>query len=330
MGQNFSGDIHYSLTAIPGLTVGHWTDLEAATGCTVILCPAGAVAGVDVRGGAPGTREIALLAPTCTVEHIHAIVLSGGSAFGLAAADGVMHWLEEHGYGFAVGPAKVPIVPAAIIFDLHLGRADRRPDAVAGYTACVAATAGPVAEGTVGAGTGATVGKLLGIQQATKGGVGTAGKRIGTEIVVAALAVVNPVGEVFDPRKQQVIAGVRNPQNRGFASAMALLEERIAQPTSGLAASNTTLAVVATNVALTKSGATKVAQMAHDGLARTIRPVHTESDGDIVFALSLGNQPGAAGVVGAVAAEVLAEAILRAVENATALHGIPATRDLSF
>ncbi len=328
MGNRQKCDMFNALTDIPGLKVGHWTNLEAGTGCTVILCPEGAVAGVDVRGGAPGTRELALLDPVCVVEKVHAILLGGGSAFGLAAADGVMRWLEEHGYGFNVGVAKVPIVPAAILFDLPLGRADVRPDAAAGYAACQTATTGRVLEGNVGAGTGATVGKLLGFQQAMKGGLGTASKQIGRGLVIAALAVVNAAGDVIDPQTQQIIAGARNPLVGGFADSMKFAESTVGQTLHALTGlSNTTLAVVATNAALTKTGATKVAQMAHDGLARTIRPVHTQIDGDLVFAFSLGEQVADAGLVGAIAADVLGEAIMRAVRAAEPLHGIPAAKD---
>ncbi|MEP7198613.1 MAG: P1 family peptidase, partial [Chloroflexota bacterium] len=265
-----------SITDIPGLNVGHWTNLDAATGCTVVLCPQGAVAGVDVRGGAPGTRETDLLDPTCTVEQVHAIVLSGGSAFGLAAADGVMRWLEERGIGYDVGVAKVPIVPAAILFDLGIGSARVRPTAADGYAACEAATAVAVAQGNVGAGTGATVGKMRGMKQAMKGGLGCASRQIEGEVIVAALVVVNAVGDVVDPRAGQIIAGARNADSNGFVN-----EDTIRDAVSSIAPlTNTTLAVVATNAAITKSGATKIAQMAHDGLARAIRPAHTAMDGD--------------------------------------------------
>lgn len=321
--------MHNDLTDIPGLQVGHWTNLEAATGCTVILCPAGAVAGADVRGGAPGTRELALLDPVCTVERIHALLLAGGSAFGLAAADGVMRWLEERNIGYDVGIARVPIVPAAILFDLPIGSPLVRPDSAAGYAACVAASAGPLTEGNVGAGTGATVGKALGLKCACKGGLGSASVLLPGGGRVAALAVVNAFGNIHDPQSGQAIAGARqlDGQERccGFADPVAILAERA---NLSFAATNTTLAVVATNVTLGKAGATKVAQMAHDGLARTIRPVHTAIDGDIVFALSLGNQAGDANLVGAVAADVLATAVVRAVLAAETLYGIPAARDL--
>ncbi|MCC9078829.1 P1 family peptidase [Litorilinea aerophila] len=322
--------MYNSLTDIPGIQVGHWTNLEAGTGCTVVLCPEGAVAGVDVRGGAPGTRELALLDPVCTVEKVHAVLLAGGSAFGLAAADGVMRWLEERGHGFDTGVARVPIVPAAILFDLNLGRSDVRPNAEAGYAACMAAGGGPVAEGTVGAGTGATVGKMLGFKQATKGGLGTASKQIGKGIVVAALVAVNAVGDVIDPATGQILAGARRPLIGGFADSMKFAESSLGQILRAQSSGeNTTLAVVATNVALTKSGATKVAQMAHDGLARTIRPIHTPLDGDTIFALSLGDRQGDPGLVGAVAAEVLATAVVRAIRAATGLHGIPAAQELN-
>jgi L-aminopeptidase/D-esterase-like protein len=317
-----------SLTDIPGIQVGHWTNLEAATGCTVILCPAGAVAGADVRGGAPGTRELALLDPLCTVERIHALALAGGSAFGLAAADGVMRWLEERGVGYDVGVARIPIVPAAILFDLPIGSATVRPDAAAGYAACLAATTAPVTEGNVGAGTGATVGKFLGFGRASKGGLGGASRALLDGSLVAALAVVNAAGNVVDPANQRILAGVRRVDGRGFVDVLQEAPERIGQPIRELKTlSNTTLVVVATNVALSKTAITKVAQMAHDGLARAIRPVHTAIDGDIVFALSLGEEQGDASTVGAVAAEVVANAVVRAVQAATTLHGIPAGQE---
>ena len=317
-----------SLTDIPGITIGHWTDLDAATGCTVILCPDGAVAGVDVRGGAPGTRETDLLNPTCMVEQVHAICLSGGSAFGLAAADGVMHWLEEQGYGFDVRVARVPIVPAAVIFDWAMGRADVRPDAAAGYTACAAASAGAAAEGNVGAGTGATVGKMLGYPLGMKGGLGTASRQLENGVIVAALAVVNAAGDIVDPRTGQIVAGSRRADGTGFADIVGTLAGGGATSRDSWSVRNTTLGVVATNVALTKAGATKLAQVAQTGLVRAIRPVHTLLDGDVVFALSLGEQHGDATVIGAVAADVLSEAVVRAVWAAETLHGMPAIRAL--
>lgn len=320
--------MHNALTDVTGLRVGHWTNVEAATGCTVILCPEGAVAGVDVRGGAPGTRETDLLNPACMVEKVHAICLAGGSAYGLGAADGVMHWLEEHGYGFDVRVARVPIVPTAVIFDLALGRADIRPDAAAGYTACEAASAGPIAEGNVGAGTGATVGKVLGYHCGMKGGLGTASLCINGDVVVAALAVVNAAGDIVDSKTNRIVAGARRADGQGFADIMATLAGGVGASRESWGARNTTLGVVATNVALTKAGANKVAQVAQTGLARSIRPVHTLIDGDVVFALSLGDKSGDPGVIGALAAEVLSAAIVRAVRAAETLHGMPASKDL--
>lgn len=320
--------MNHTITAIPGIQVGHWTDLDAATGCTVVLCPEGAVAGVDVRGGAPGTRETDLLNPTCLVDKVHAIYLGGGSAFGLAGADGVMRWLEEQGHGFDVMVAKVPIVPGAILFDLALGDAKVRPDATAGYAACEAASAAPVREGSVGAATGATVGKVLGFPNAMKGGLGSACRRIGNKII-AALVAVNAAGDIINPQTGQIVAGARRPDGSGFADASAVLSRTLEQSSQSWGQrTNTTLGVVATNIALDTRGATKVAQMAHDGLARSIRPVHTMTDGDIVFALSLGEETGDASLVGAVAAEVLAEAVVRAVQTAETLFGVPAIRDV--
>ncbi len=317
-----------TLTDVPGITVGHWTNLEAATGCTVIICPPGTVGGVDVRGSAPGTRETDLLNPINSVQQVDAVVLTGGSAFGLAAADGVMRWLEEHGRGVDVGVARVPIVPAAVIFDLPLGRKDVRPDAAAGYAACQAASAGPVAQGNVGAGTGATVGKAAGFNMATKAGVGSASLQTPGGMVVAALAVVNAFGEIRDPATGRVVAGPRREKGE-FFDTVEVMSSVWGQTLASLQqGANTTLAVVATNTALTKSAATKVAQMAHDGLARTIRPVHTMFDGDTVFALSTGTQAADTNLIGALAADVVAEAVLAAVRAAESLGGLPAARDL--
>jgi L-aminopeptidase/D-esterase-like protein len=316
------------LTDVPGLKVGHWTNLEAATGCTVVLCPEGAVAGVDVRGTAPGTRETDLLNPVYMIEKVHAILIGGGSAFGLAAADGVMRWLEERGYGFDVGVAKVPIVPAAILFDLGLGRADIRPDAAAGYAACEAATAGPIEQGNVGAGTGATSGKTLGFMRATKTGLGTASKVMTGDVVIAAMVAVNAFGDIYDPRQQKVIAGARGLDGQ-FIDSVQFAASKVGQTIARLAGTHTTLAVVATNVKLTKSEATKVAQMAHDGLARVIRPVHTHFDGDTIFALSHGDKTADLSLVGTLAADVLAEAVLAAALSAEPLGGLPAAREFT-
>jgi L-aminopeptidase/D-esterase-like protein len=320
--------MHGTLTDVAGIAVGHWTNLEAGTGCTVILCPPGTVGGVDVRGSAPGTRETDLLNPINLVQHVDAIVLSGGSAFGLASADGVMRWLEEHGRGVDVGVARVPIVPAAVIFDLPLLRADVRPAPDAGYAACQAASSGPVAQGNVGAGTGATVGKAAGFNLATKGGLGSASIAAPNGLLVAALAVVNALGEVRDPATNKVLAGPRDPAG-GFFDTLSIMMAMSGQTIASLRpGANTTLAVVATNAALTKSAATKVAQMGHDGLARTIRPVHTMFDGDAIFALSAGDKVADINLVGALAADAVAMAVLAGVRAAEALGGVPAARDL--
>ena len=317
------------LTLIDGVRVGHHTLSERPTGCTVVLTEAGAVAGVDVRGSAPGTREIALLAPVNTVERVHAIVLSGGSAFGLDAATGVVRYLEERSVGFDVGIAKVPIVPAAILFDLGVGgKPQIRPGADCGYRAARAATSGAIAEGNVGAGAGATVGKSAGPGRGMKGGIGTAAIELPGGLIVAALIAVNARGDVIDPATGEVVAGVRGEDGKSLADARKLL--RSGALVRGRAGRNTTIGIVATNARLTKTEATKVAQMAHDGLARAIVPAHTPFDGDTIFALALGNWEGDVGVstVGALAAEVVSDAILSAVENAESIPGFPAASDL--
>ena len=304
-----------SITDVRGIEVGHAQDEEALTGCTVILCRKGAVAGVDVRGGAPGTRETSLLDPVNVVEKVHAIVLAGGSAFGLDAASGVMQYLEEQNIGFETGSAKVPIVPAAILYDLSLGRSDVRPDAAMGYHAAVSASFAAPVEGNVGAGTGASVGKMRGMKYAMKSGVGTWSVKI-NGITIGALVAVNAIGDVVDPKNGEMIAGVRT------GTTMSLLKK---SPSLTAVTSNTVIGVVATDADLTKSQATKVAQMAQDGLARTIRPAHTMFDGDTIFALATGEQKADVSMVGAFAAEVMAEAILRAVRKAApagGLHGL--------
>ncbi len=315
-----------SIVDIPGIRVGHWTDLEAATGCTVVLCEAGAVAGVDVRGAAPGTRETDLLRPDNLVERVHAVVLSGGSAFGLAAADGVMRYLAERGIGYDTGVARVPIIPAAILIARGLGRADAWPDAEAGYAACLAAAGGPVAEGNVGAGTGATVGKLLGLKWATKAGLGTSSLRIGQGVIVGALVAVNALGDVVNPATGAILAGTRRPDGPGFADSVRLLQGNLTHRPPGL--TNTTIGVVATNARLTKAQISVVARMAQAGIARTIRPAHTLLDGDALFALSFGDVPGDVTAVGSAAAEAVAMAVVRAVQAAETLLGVPASRDL--
>jgi L-aminopeptidase/D-esterase-like protein len=322
-----------SLTDVAGLRVGHFTDPRRPTGCTVVLADGGAVAGVDVRGAAPGTRETELLSPLNAVEQVHAILLAGGSAFGLDAAGGVMRWLDERGIGVEVGAVTVPIVPAAILFDRWVGDPRIRPDAAAGYAACDAATSLPPAEGSVGVGAGAAVGKLFGIDRAMKGGVGTASIRV-AGVTVAALVAVNAVGDVVDPRTGALVAGARTADGRHLlGSTDALLRGDI--PAAFQAGGATTIGVVATDAVLTKAQAGKLAQMAHDGLARSINPVHTQSDGDTLFALATGRSgltPHLT-LLGIAAAEVTALAVLRAVMLAESVHGpglpdLPSVRDL--
>src|SRR5229473_2203147 len=319
-----------SITDVQGVKVGHFTDTRRPTGCTVLLFEKGATAGVDVRGSAPGTRETDLLNPVNTVQQVQAILLSGGSAFGLDAASGVVRYLEEHGLGIHVGPVTVPIVPAAVIYDLGLGDPKIRPTAESGYQACKAATAGRVAEGNVGAGAGATVGKIFGAKLAMKSGLGTASVRIAeTGIFVSAIVAVNAVGDILDPKTGKIIAGARKPDGSGFLDSMAQL--RAGREVELPIGANSTIGVVATNVAFEKVHLTKIAQMAHDGFARTINPVHTLADGDTIFAVATGVIPAKAnhGAIGALAADVMAQAVLRAVRNARGLPGLPALEDVN-
>jgi len=319
------------LTDVPGLKVGHFTRGERPTGCTVILSEAGAVAGVDVRGSAPGTIETDLLDPVNLVQQVHAVFLSGGSAFGLDVATGVRKYLYEHKVGFEVRGARVPIVPGAIIFDLHVGdRPDIWPTADCGYRAAAAATTGTVQEGNVGAGAGATIGKTAGAGGPMKGGLGTASIRVAAgadSLVVAALVAVNAVGDIIDPRSGTLVAGVRTPDGKRLADARKLLRGSSTAPARG--GQNTTIGVVATNARLTKVQATKVAQMAQDGFARAIYPSHTMGDGDVIFALSTGQiETSDVSRIGALAADATVEAILRAVRAATSIPGYPAARDI--
>ena len=318
------------ITDVQGIKAGHFTDGRRPTGCTVLIFEKGAVAGVDVRGSAPGTRETDALSPTNVVQQVQAILLTGGSAFGLDAATGVVRYLDEHGIGFRAGSVVVPIVPAAVIFDLGVGDSKIRPTAESGYKACQAASTGPVAEGNVGAGAGATVGKMFGMKSAMKSGIGTASIRVGkTGIVVAAIVAVNAVGDVIDPKSGRIIAGARRSDGSGFLDSMAQLREgrQVELPIGG----NSTIGVVATNVTLDKTQMTKIAQMAHDGFARTIYPVHTMADGDTIFAASTGAISTRVnhGAIGALAADVMAQAVLRAVKSATSLPGFPSHKDLS-
>lgn len=322
-----------SLTDVPGIEVGHFTDPRRPTGCTAILAREGAVAGVDVRGAAPGTRETDLLDPSNLVQQVHAIVLAGGSAWGLEAATGVVRWLEEQGVGFNVGVGRLPIVPAAVLFDLLVGDMRIRPDAAAGYAACVAAGPRRPAEGNVGAGSGAAVGKIFGIDRAMKGGVGTASLTV-AGVTVGALVACNALGDVIDPDTGTVVAGARTLNGRGLLdSRRALLRGEPPKPL--LPGTNTTLAVVATDAPLSKPQAHRLAVSGHDGLARSINPVHTPSDGDTVFALATGRAASSPGmmVLATLAAEVTARATLNAVlaarglSTAEGLH-LPAAADV--
>jgi len=310
-----------------GVKVGHYTDKEAVTGCTVILCERGAVAGVDVSGSAPGTRETDVLRPGNLVEKVQAVVLSGGSAFGLDAASGVMKYLEEQGVGHETRGGLVPIVPAAIIFDLAIGSAEIRPGAEAGYKACLAATDAEVAEGCVGAGTGATVGKILGMERATKSGLGLASQELADGVAVVALMVVNAFGDVIDPRTGEVIAGPRGSNGEGFLRTAELL--RKGKFGRSVLSCNTIIGVVAANVQLSKERANKLAQMAQAGIARTVDPCRTMYDGDVIFALSSGEKRADINVIGSVAVELVAAAVTRAVIQAETMAGIPSVKELS-
>ena len=309
-----------AITDVAGIEVGHFTDPRRPTGCSVVIAREGAVAGVDVRGAAPGTRETDLLAPGNLVEQVHAIMLAGGSAWGLEAATGAVRWLEEHGVGLDVGVGRLPLVPAAVLFDLHVGDMKVRPDAVAGYAACAAATHKPPAEGNVGAGAGAVVGKMFGLQHAMKGGVGTASVTV-AGVTVGALIACNAVGDVVDPDTGRPLAGAR------AADGLTLRDTRHAllrgePPHPLLAGSNTTIGVIATDARLTKVQAQRLAVAGHDGLARSINPVHTMSDGDTLFTLSTGHVPHHPGmmVLATMAAEAVARATVRAVLAARTLR----------
>ena len=316
-----------TLTDVSGIRVGHATNLEVATGCTVILCPQGTVGGVDQRGGAPGTRETDLLRPVHLVEEVNAIVLSGGSAYGLATADGVMSYLEENNTGYSsVGGYVVPIVPTAILMDLPIGRPDVRPDAAMGYAACQAATTDPVAQGTVGAGTGCRIGPMMGNELATKGGLGSASMFIDDDLIVGALVAVNSGGDVVD-ENGATIAGVRRVDGQGFAGALNIMRSMARVTDISPSRDNTVIGVVATNAKLSREQVTKVAQMAQNGIARVIRPAHTMYDGDTVFSLATGEIEANVTVVGAFAAEVMAQAIRSAVQHATSLFDVRAAAD---
>jgi L-aminopeptidase/D-esterase-like protein len=320
-----------TLTAVPGVKVGHYTLSERPTGCTAVLVEGGATAGVDVRGAAPASAETDLLKPVNLVQQVFAISLSGGSAFGLDARSGIMRYLDEKNIGFkAYGSINVPIVPAASLIDLNVGTNPKiRPTADCGYRAAQAASTAAVPEGNVGAGAGATVGKSAGASRAMKAGIGSAAIRMPDGLIVAALVAVNAAGDVIDPATGKVVAGVRTENGKALADARVLLTSGAVKQPARLG-ENTTLGVVATNATLTKTQATKIAEMAHDGFARAIYPSHTMGDGDIIFALATGTQSGSVDVsrVGALAAQVVADAIVRAARQATSIPGYPAARDL--
>lgn len=321
-----------SITDVPGIEVGHAHDEDALTGCTVIITRKGAVAGVDQRGGAPGTRETDLLNPVNLISKIHGLLLSGGSAFGLDAASGVMRYLNEQGIGFDAGAAKVPIVPAAVLFDLAFGSAEIRPDAEMGYQAAQAANADDAQVGNVGAGMGATVGKILGMGNAMKAGLGTASVDLGGGVIVGAIVAINAFGDIIRPQTGAILAGARPAQvgpvkvggDGEFANTLDVMKTLPGRTIMKLATrANTVIGAVATNAKLTQAEATRVAMMAQDGLARSIRPAHTLLDGDTIFALSTGSKKADVSTIGAFAAEALAQAILRGTESAAPLGGLP-------
>jgi L-aminopeptidase/D-esterase-like protein len=316
-----------TLTAVEGIKVGHFTLPDRPTGCTVVLIEAGATAGVDVSGAAPATRDTDLLNPTKMVEHIYGIALSGGSLFGLSSGDGVLRYLEEKDIGIEYGSRHIPIVPGASIFDLGVGDGRIRPTADCGYRAAQSASSAPVAEGSVGAGAGATLGKLAGMGRAMKGGIGSAAVRMPDGLIVAALVVGNPLGDVIDPDTGKVVAGVRTVDGTGLADARALIRAGAPRVTRG---DNSTIGVVATNAKLTKAQASYLAQMTDDGYARAIWPIHTRVDGDTVFAIATGSKAGDPDMItlGALAADVMAKAVIRAATQATGLPQVPALRDL--
>jgi L-aminopeptidase/D-esterase-like protein len=319
--------LNNSITDIPGIRVGHAQDNEAVTGCTVILCETGAVAGIDQRGGAPGTRETDALSPMHLVQQVHAVVLTGGSAFGLEAAGGVVRYLEEKGVGFDVGVARVPIVPAAVLFDLNIGDPSHRPDHLMGYQACLNSTSGAIKEGSIGAGTGATVGKILGLDNAMKAGIGSASIEIGDGLLVGAIAATNAFGDVVNPQTSNILAGARVPGSENsikFVNTLEVMRELASKTQIEFGKhNNTVIGVVATNAKLNKEEINKVAQMAQDGLARCIRPAHTMLDGDTIFALSIGDREADVNTIGAFAADAFSTAVIQSIQSASPAGGVP-------
>ena len=318
------------ITSVPGVRVGHYTDTANATGCTVVLCEGGAVGGVDVRGSAPGTLGTDSLNPTALVEQVHAVVLSGGSAFGLNSIAGVVGYLEEKGVGIEFGNATIPIVSGAILFDLGLVRSDVRPGPDEGRAACLAASSGVVEEGSVGAGTGATVAKLLGRDRCLKGGIGTSALDLGDGLIVGAIVAVNAVGGVVDPETSEIVAGPLDDDGLTMLDSMRIITSPGFESPQPRAGQNTTIGVVATNAKLTKSQANKLADVSHDGLAMAVRPAHLMSDGDTMFALATGGHEAEANMnrLCAAAALCTSRAIVRAIRKATGLGGVKAVSEL--
>ncbi len=319
-----------SITDVPGIQVGHYTSPSAATGCTVVVCEDGAVGGVDVRGSAPGTRETDLLRPTALVNEVHAILLSGGSAFGLAAATGVVRYLEERGIGLRFGGATIPIVPAAILFDLGLVQGDIRPTADDGEAACRSASVSPPAQGSVGAGTGATVGKMLGMNRSMKGGIGSASVSLGDGLTVGAIVAVNAIGGVYEAATGRIVAGPRTEDGDAILDALEVAVSPPVKAMQPVSASNTTIGVVATNAALNKEQANKLASAAQDGVALAVRPAHLMGDGDTMFALAAGKSGSEVNMNQLLAAATMcvSNAIVSAVTEAESLGGVPAVKDL--
>jgi len=316
-----------SITDVPGIKVGNAQNTDAGTGCTVIICEKGAVAGADVRGGGPGTREIAALDPVNLVSKAQAVYLGGGSAFGLDGAAGVMQYLEENGIGFNIGIGVVPIVPGAVLFDLFVGKHNVRPDKEMGYEACIHASDTNTAQGNVGAGTGAAVGRIKGPEYFMKGGLGTASKKVG-DLIVGAIVAVNCFGDIVDPGTGKIIAGVLDDNKKYPSSTMEIISSEETK-TSNAFSGNTTIGCIAVNANLTKVESTKVAMMAHDGYARAINPIHTMTDGDTIFCLATGGVTRDVSTVGAIAADVMAEAIVNAVKNAETAYGVTAYNDIN-
>ncbi len=311
---------------IPGIRIGNAQDYNAATGCTVILCEKGAVAGVDVRGGAPGTRETDLLNPMNLVDKVHGVLLAGGSAFGLDAASGIMEYLENLDVGFDTGVAKVPIVTGAVLFDLAVGNGKIRPDKKMGYDACVNAAEGKFSEGSVGAGTGASVGKILGMKNAMKSGLGTCCVKLGN-LYIGAVVAVNALGDIIDPNIDKIIAGALADDGNTFLNTEEFIINNLNNITNTYI-SNTTIGVVITNGRFDKAQANKIASMAHNGYARTIRPAHTMHDGDTIFVLSTGEVEADVSAVGTVAARVVAQAVLNGVIKAKGICGLKSISDM--